>query len=257
MDGGFIMTAKLKFQLILCIGIFICFQVLLTGCDDAQSYDAWDDFTPPTIIYVNMDANGNGQIFDQLVPDPETFMQTIATNVAQILYFEPDEVPYISIITLIIDDVDGVAWKTGARPEITITLSSRYLQQYSASGRDVLAEINGILHHEIAHGYQYDDGGRYGALSGVIEGVADTVRYYAGYIDESDRHPGGNWDDGYKTTAFFFAWIEDVKHEEFLYELNQSLHPDDGIDWTPDQIEFITGESVTSLWDQYQVSFNQ
>lgn len=233
-----------------------CAILIITGCEeDVNNDDGWDAFTLPTIVYINRDAAGSGQLFDQHIPDPETHVRAIARNVSQLLYKHPGEVPALTKITLIIEYFDGIAWKSGDRPEITIGLSSKYMQSYSDSGKDLLYEIDGILHHEIAHGYQYDDGNRYSEIHGVIEGVADTVRFYAGYIDISSRHNGGHWTDGYKTTAFFFAWIEDEKHSDFLYELNQSLDPDDGIDWSWDDIERITGEPVSSLWSQYQDSF--
>ena len=120
-------------------------------------------------------------------------------------------------------------------------------------------EVKGIMWHEYTHGYQYDDGDS-GPIIGIIEGVADCVRYLAGYISISQRRPGGNWNSGYKTSAFFLAWLQEEYQggdPEFLYKFNQSLDPDDGITWTKDAFEDITGETVEVLWDKYQDAISE
>ena len=187
------MSELLKRNCALFLLLFLGFIIFVCGCDDQADTDPWDDFTYPTIVYINRDADGSGAIFDQYIPDPEEHVAEIAKTVSRILYHEPDEVPLLTKITVVVAYFDGVASKSGDRPEIKIKISSKYLQEFLDSGGDVLYEIDGILHHEITHGYQYDDGGRYSQLSGVIEGVADTVRYYAGYIADTFRHKGGNW----------------------------------------------------------------
>jgi len=248
------------------VGLCLVLSLLVvSGCsetsdDQEENYSQtavqrWEDAISPTIVYINRDAEGSGALFDYFVPDPEFHVRETARHVCTFLYREFAEVPYIAKITLIVEYFDGVAWKAGNPPEITVCISSHYLQTYYDSGKDLLWEISGILYHELTHGYQFDDGGRYSELSGLIEGIADTVRLFAGYIDPASQHHGGHWTSGYKTTAFFFAWIEQTKHQGFLYELNQSLDPDDGIDWTWDEIETITGESVSTLWEEYQASF--
>jgi len=241
-----------------CRFLFVLISIspfFITGCDDTDTGIDWNSAISPEIVYLNRDAAGDGRIFDEYIEDPVSHMQNVARNVCRLLYHNPDEVPELTKITLIIEYFDGISYKSGSRPEITIAFSSKYLRTIKDRGIDVLYEIDGILHHEVTHGYQYDDGDRYSEIHGVIEGVADTVRYWAGYIPDSDRHHGGNWDSGYKTTAFFFVWIENEIYPDFLYELNQSLDPYDGILWTWDEIENITGESVSSLWSQYQSSF--
>ena len=41
-------------------------------------------------------------------------------------------------------------------------------------------------------------------------------------------------------------------HKDFVYKLNQSMLPDNGVKWTWEQVKQITGIPVEQLWEQYQ-----
>jgi hypothetical protein len=207
----------------------------------------------PEIAFENQTADGDGQLFDDAIPDPEAFMQEVAAGVCALLYREPDEVPPKTQITLVVGDFAGVAGTGNAGTEATIQLSSTYLAEYAAGGGDVLEEISGVIFHEVTHVYQLSED--YAVNWASIEGVADAVRFYAGYVDLEDRAPGGSWTSGYKVTAFFFVWLED-SYVWFLHQFNQSYDPLDDVPWSWDAIEVITGHPVEELWDEYQAAIS-
>ncbi|GAI76441.1 unnamed protein product, partial [marine sediment metagenome] len=178
-------------------------------------------------------------------------------GVCRKLYRRYSESLELEQITFILDDdPNTIGWKAGKPPKITICIGGPYLQKYmNNNGTEEMAdEVKGIMWHEYTHGYQYDDGNS-NAIIGIIEGVADCVRYLAGFIDISQRRPGGSWDSGYKTSGFFLAWLQEEYQggdPEFLYKFNQSFAIDDGITWTKEAFKDITGETVEALWDKYQ-----
>lgn len=200
----------------------------------------------PSVRFRNLSADGNGRVFDDLVPDPIGFSRAAAQRVCDVLYRAQSDVPAIRRITLVVEDMDGVAYAWGSE----VHLSSTYLADYAASHDDeeTAYEIAGIIHHEYTHIYQYFDGPGW-----LIEGVADFVRLRAGFIPMSNRRPGGAYDDAYQTTAFFLAWIDD-RHPGFGHQLNQSLTDRDDRGWSTDVFEELTGTDVDTLWSEYQAS---
>ena len=77
------------------------------------------------------------------------------------------------------------------------------------------------------------------------------VRFFAGYIDPDNREPGGSWDSGYQTTAFFLVWLEDA-FPWFLHGFNQSFDTAGADPWSWGVLEILTGEPVEELWQAYQ-----
>lgn len=209
----------------------------------------WSDVTSPSIEYVVDDSHGV-KVFEELVPNLDEYIYEICQGVCKFLYKSPDEVPYFGKLTFKLEEFDGVAWKSGEPPHITVCVSTKYLVEYQAKGGDIKEEVRGILFHEITHAYQHSLNMEISA----IEGVADLVRYLAGYISIDRRVPGGNYDSSYKITGFFFDWVRAkyLEQFDFLYELNQSANPKEAGSWSWDEtIESICGCSVKQLWNQY------
>ncbi|AKJ30172.1 basic secretory protein-like protein [Caldimonas brevitalea] len=187
--------------------------------------------------------------------NPEAFMQDIGRKVCRTLYRQASEIRNASRVRLILRYAPGqVAWKSGDGADITVMISTDHLQRVKNENRDVGKEIKGILFHEMTHMYQQDDRDGRGADPGLIEGIADTVRFKNGFVpDGAQPNPNGNWNDGYRTTAFFLLWL-DQRYDGFIYRLNLTMDGQDGKVWTPDAFRAITGKPVDQLWAEYRAA---
>jgi Peptidase of plants and bacteria/Ricin-type beta-trefoil lectin domain-like len=203
-----------------------------------------DQACTPTIEFHNLDAGGNGALFNQQIQDPTSFAQGITRKVCSVLYHSKGEVRSIPKVKLFIENMDGVAYTVGDETHV----SSQYLRNFANSGGNLKQEIYGVVTHEFTHIYQYNDGPGW-----LIEGMADYTRYQAGLIPISNRHKGGNYDGAYQTTGFFVAWL-DQRYSGFGYALNQSLKSNDGKGWSTGVFQSLTGKSVETLWAEYQSS---
>jgi hypothetical protein len=219
--------------------------------DDAGNAPSPERFAAvcsPAVTFRNGDAGARSALFDQAVPDPNATVVNVARQVCSLLYREPRDVPVVAGIALTVEPFDGV----GESSNDGLRLSSTYLQSVADQNGDVRGEITGILYFLITSVYQYSDEG-HAAPSWVVSGVGDCVRYEAGHTALSRRQAGGYFTDGFRTTGFFFAWLTD-RYPGFLYDLNASLSPSDGVTWSPGVFESLTGESVQALWTAYQAS---
>jgi hypothetical protein len=186
---------------------------------------------------------------------PETLMQLAAVDVCRTLYKNASEVRTISNIELLVRYApDEVAWTSGGGNQATIMISTAHITKFKNEGGNVYEEIKGILYHEVTHVYQQDDSDGGGADGGLIEGIADYVRFKSGFIP-ADATPdkSGNWNDGYRTTAFFLLWMS-KQYPDSVYKLNLSLSSSDGKKWTPQAFKTITSKTVDQLWQAYRTS---
>lgn len=104
----------------------------------------------------------------------------------------------------------------------------------------------------MTHMYQQNDSDKGGADGGLIEGIADTVRFKNGSTPENAQpDKNGAWNDGYRTTAFFLLWV-DGRYDSFIYKLNLSMSNTDGKRLSPESFKTITGKSVDQLWNDYR-----
>ena len=87
----------------------------------------------------------------------------------------------------------------------------------------------------------------------VTEGIAGFVRYRSGFTSLADRRPGGSPNEDWKTTGFFFDWL-DRMYPDAVYRLNQSLDPDDQRAWSERVFMEISGRDLATLWNDYQRS---
>lgn len=216
-----------------------------------MSRRTWEEVTSPEIEYITDDSNGV-KLFDELVPNKEIYIYNICKAVAKFLYKTPEEVPYFGKLTLKVETFEGVAWKAGKPPHITVAINSNYLEDYATKGGNITDEVSGVLFHELTHAYQHSSGQELSS----IEGVADLVRYLAGYISLNFRKAGGEYTTSYKTTGFFYDWIRAVYIDQcdFLYELNQTASPTNNGVWSLEEALLkITGRTPQNLWDEYQI----
>ncbi|KAK7218472.1 hypothetical protein V2G26_006475 [Clonostachys chloroleuca] len=161
-----------------------------------------------------------------------TDLLTSATlNVLRWLYASPSSptttVPPTRSVTLILRDMDGVAYTTGSdldNDHKEVHFSTRYI---AAIGPDRVAhEITGVVTHELVHCFQYD---AFGTCPG--------------------REAGGKWDGGYQHTAYFLEYLEGRFGEGTVRRLNEKLRIqkyDEKTFWVE-----LLGEHVTKLWEEY------
>jgi hypothetical protein len=232
---------------------------LCAACDGSSSLDPGDDAgdeppppppgpdadvfgaacTPEVEVIVEDPASEGAKRFAEKVPDPAALVRESAQKVCAVLYTSADEVPDNAQVRLYIESFDGVAFAVSGG----VHFSTDYLAGY---GGDLEQEIRGVLVHEYTHNYQYNDG-----PGGLVEGIADFVRYRAGYVPLGNRRPGGNYDDAYQTTAFFLDWL-DGEHAGFGREINRALDRNDDMEFSMDVFPALAGDDVDTLWSAYQ-----
>ncbi|OAB46002.1 discoidin domain-containing protein [Paenibacillus glacialis] len=235
-------------------------DILQVG-DVALSYtnDMWHSINP-IVEYRNLDTGGNGDLFQEVLPNYEQEVIAIVRDIVSMLYDDPGQFylnhKKINIATHTTNPNNAPAWATHSGREVHIGMDSNYIRRaYDAGKLDpstpVKEELIGMLYHELTHGYQISGPGY------IVEGLADGVRTEFGYHDRYQwrAEPNGTWMGGYSTTGNFLRWINDNKHEGFLRDINASTRPSNGV-WTKDAFKTLTGEEVESLWDQYQQSYS-
>ncbi|MCJ1309260.1 hypothetical protein MMC25_002918 [Agyrium rufum] len=177
---------------------------------------------------------------------------TIVLQTLYIVFEDSSTVTPTKSITLILREMDGVAYTTGhdlgdEHKEIHFSLDYISHQQLSSKQRQK-AEIAGVLVHEMVHCWQWNGFGT--APGGLIEGIADFVRLRAGLAPPHwKKRAEGAWDSGYDKTAYFLEWIEKTKGEGSVMRINEWLRVvryDEAAFW-----QELFGQSVDSLWRQY------
>ncbi|EWC48498.1 hypothetical protein DRE_07742 [Drechslerella stenobrocha 248] len=127
--------------------------------------------------------------------------------------YTPETAPtHVRSVTLILRPMDGVAYTTGMDIDDDhkeIHFSTNYMAgvHERSHGTQDKEEILGVIRHEMVHCFQYNAMGT--ANGGLIEGIADWVRYKAGFIPPHWRDgTAEHWDQGYQNTAYFLLWLE-------------------------------------------------
>lgn len=205
------------------------------------------------------------EIYRHIIPDPATYIAENALRVLQTLYYSPDDsIPHVSIIDYRLRDYAGVAAKSGEEDSITIVYSTQWIEKSFADNDTAKLdyETRGVLYHELTHAYQlrpkgcgtYADRGEFWAF---IEGMADAVRVANGCFGPDDRPKNGTYLTGYRTTGFFFYWLDQNKQKDFIKKLNHSaleINP-----WSFDKaFKHIFGDDekyhIDNLWDEYMIA---
>ncbi|KAL1856742.1 hypothetical protein Plec18170_003713 [Paecilomyces lecythidis] len=211
-------------------------------------------------------------------------------------------VPPTRSVTVILRDFSGVAYTTGTdldndHKEIHFSLS--YIRTASTYP-DPRKELAGVLTHELVHCYQHTTPPSPSPSSlpspsdnsqsptndslrppgGLIEGIADFVRLKAHLDPPHWKRPASatdrpdRWDAGYQHTAFFLAWLEDVRVgtgaigllNDRLFRvgyIGDDIGPDTDTDPANDHDndqsksssngfwKALFGADITGLWDEY------
>lgn len=251
--------------LILIAALVSCETVNNKSANKTNAEISWDSFNYPEINFINKAEDTEGwEIYNRIVPNPEELIKESILGVVKTLYWSPaDSIPNIEKINYSFEDRRGISAKSGGVPVIGIFYSSRWVESSAKNGGDdkVLYETEGVLYHELVHGFQLEPQG-IGSYStnktffAFIEGMADAVRAHNGYFPEENRRPGGHWMDGYQTTGFFLDWLT-TKDKDFLRKFNKTAL--DVVPWSFDgAIKHVFGNefSIDELWDEYQTALS-
>ncbi|KAI6283063.1 hypothetical protein MCOR27_003415 [Pyricularia oryzae] len=194
--------------------------------------------------------------------DASATLPTAVANVQRILYNTPKDhtthLPPTRSVTLILRDMDGVAYTTGSELDSDhkeIHFSLHYIESISkrekCSGDEndgIAHEIVGVITHELVHCYQWDAKGT--CPGGLIEGIADFVRLRCGLSPPHwEKDLEGSWDRGYQHTAYFLDYLECRFGDGTVRKINEGLRTrkyEEKPFWTE-----IVGRPVEQLWADY------
>ncbi|KZM21538.1 uncharacterized protein EKO05_0000720 [Ascochyta rabiei] len=183
-------------------------------------------------------------------------LESAVNTVLRLLYTNVEKscIPPTRSITLVIRDMDGVAYTTGLDIDDDhkeIHFSTKYIEHVTESRQK--EEINGVLLHEMVHCWQHHGGNT--APGGLTEGVADWVRLKAGYAPPHWRRRGDcDWDAGYERTAYFLEWLEREHGEDIVRKINQALR---GCRYDAKKLwHDCCGKSIEGLWEEYKKSLD-
>jgi hypothetical protein len=234
------------------------------------------DWVAPQVNFVDMNPETEGsQLLNRIFSDPASHMAQRCIDVAKILYKDSAESSRFHHLRFELRAKNSrgdefVAYKTGqdGSGEMTIAVSTTHLAKLYHDGGNsdsaIRDEIDGILFHEVTHGYNnsplttdgYGDGGPYWAYT---EGIADGVRIAAGF--HKTRSPDVNnsrkWLGGYTTTGFFFQYVKEKVDPEFLYKFNKAAKDLGNYSWSFDSAFRATvNRSVEDVWQEYKNFIN-
>ncbi|PWY77450.1 BSP-domain-containing protein [Aspergillus heteromorphus CBS 117.55] len=202
--------------------------------------------------------------FSTLIPDVSSVLETALAPAPPTRTFSPS-IPPTRSVTVLLRDIDGVAYTTGTEldndhKEIHVALS--YVR-HCTTLTDPASEIKGFLTHELVHCYQHTappDGDNIPRPpGGLIEGIADFVRLKADLAPPHWKKPtsakerASNWDQGYQHTAYFLAWLEDVRvGEGAVGLLNDRLLRVGYVGVGGEEFwKGLFGVGVLELWEEY------
>jgi hypothetical protein len=225
-------------------------------------------------------------VFLAFIPDLASTLDRALINIVKHLYsvpkpnllaqkHRPDFAPTIPptrSVTVFLRDYNGVAYTTGTELDDShkeIHVSLPYIEHCTSgpsAKEDPLHELVGVLTHELVHCYQHTappgDSVPH-PPGGLIEGIADFVRLKAGLEPPHWKRPTcagerpPKWDMGYQHTAYFLAWLEDVRvGKGAVGMLNDRLFRVGYVGEGKDQsgVGFwkgLFGAEVGDLWEEY------
>ncbi|XP_010253341.1 PREDICTED: uncharacterized protein LOC104594644 [Nelumbo nucifera] len=150
----------------------------------------------------------------------------------------------IEKVTLIVEVTDvALAYAIDG----AIHLSEDFIAKYDG---DLKTMFIGIIYHEMTHLWQWYGEG---APGGLIEGIADYVRYVAGYPAPDWAKPGqgDKWDEGYSVTARFLEYCNSLS-DGFVAKLNAKMKNG----YSDHLFVELLGKTVDQLWNDYKSKYS-
>ncbi|NQZ80096.1 MAG: discoidin domain-containing protein [Colwellia sp.] len=234
------------------------------------------EWTAPQVSFVDMNPETEGsQLLNRIFSDPAGHMAQRCIDVAKMLYKDSAESSRFHHLRFELRAKNSqgnefVAYKTGqdGSGEMTIAVSTTHLAKLYRDGGNsdsaIRDEIDGILFHEVTHGYNnsplttdsYGDGGPYWAYT---EGIADGVRIAAGFHKTRSPDVNGSrkWLGGYTTTGFFLQYVNEKIDPEFLYKFNKAAKYIGDYNWSFESaFQATINRSVDDVWQEYKNFIN-
>ncbi|MFC3032056.1 basic secretory protein-like protein [Pseudoalteromonas fenneropenaei] len=230
------------------------------------------DWKKPVVEFIDVNPETQGsQLVRRILGDPASHMANRCVDVAQILYRDATESNRFQKLRFELRAKDHwgnefVAYKMGAdgSGEMTIVVSTTHLENIYRQGGNsdstISNEIDGILFHEVTHGYNntpltHDKYGDGQANWAYTEGLADAVRILAGY--HKTRSPDVNnpkkWLSGYTTTGFFLHYVQSRIDNQFVFKFNKAARDLGNYTWSFDAAFRQTiGRGVDEVWTEYE-----
>lgn len=209
-------------------------------------------FDAPTLrLHLNELSHEGASIFLSSFHGNEDF-ETQVQNVLNLLYTPSCERPGTRSVTLVLRQLDGVAYTTGVDLDSDhkeIHLNLNYIVKASKTQPSIRHEILGVVCHELVHCFQWNAKGT--CPGGLVEGVADWVRLRAGLAAKHWRQEAdGNWDGGYQHTGYFLEYLEQRFGAGTVRKMNECLREGK---WNEVKLfkECCGGKKVAELWEDY------
>lgn len=205
--------------------------------------------TPKLRLHLNELGHEGSSIFLSNIKGNEDFEQQVQ-NVLNLLYTKDCQRPETRSVTLILREMDGVAYTTGIdldndHKEIHFNLN--YIKIPRGEGQR--HELLGVLCHELVHCFQWNAEGT--CDGGLIEGIADWVRLNAGLAAKHWKQDAkGDWNAGYQHTGYFLDYLENRFGPGTVRHINACLRKGD---YDEDALfkECCDGQCVKELWKDY------
>ena len=215
---------------------------------------------PKVVVKLEDTESAGAKRLIKLLPNIEQAINEVTRDLVPMLYNNFTEVPEFEQVTFRLKWMDTLAYRAGDYSNMEIAFSSKYITERLADKPDeqVTYELLGVLWHELTHGYQLFPQSATGTpeeTHAFIEGVADLIRINAGYHKTREPQPSDTWLGGYTNTGFFLSWLS-KRYESFEHQFNATAT--ELPDWTfAAAIEYVTGEKVEKLWQEYQAELSK
>ena len=215
---------------------------------------------PKVVVELEDTESAGAKRLIKLLPNIEQAINDVTRDLVPMLYNNFTEVPEFEQVTFKLKWMDTLAYRAGDYSNMEIAFSSKYITEKLADKPDeqVTYELLGVLWHELTHGYQLFPQSAKGTpeeTHAFIEGIADLIRINAGFHKTREPQPSDTWLGGYTNTGFFLSWLS-KRYEAFEHQFNATAT--ELPDWTfAAAIEYVTGEKVEKLWQEYQAELTK
>jgi Peptidase of plants and bacteria/Hemopexin/Protein of unknown function (DUF3421) len=226
--------------------------------------DRFKDVCAADLSYIARGEAVGGR-YPRGLPDMRTLMQTIARNVCAMLYKNPNEVPapgnsstdpwhYARTLEVVSQDKLSGASVSCDHSHCTLYIEPGWM--FPKPEGDLVFLVT-IIYHELTHAMHrpWCDGVPcFPEMGAFNEGLSDYISVIKAWKrpQEAVSQSGGDWKQGYQTTAYFMDWL-DKRAPDFAYRFNMASRPHDSR-WIPNTVRELAGKPIDVLWKEYETS---